>query len=337
VLAAFTGSTEGEIDTMAKKLIVIGGGPSGLSAAINAASEGVDVTLIERVALGGQFKESNDIENYPGFPSVTGFELSKRMIEQASKFNVDFQCPVSISGVEERDGKIVAIADDYREFEGDALVLAVGVQWRRLEAPGVASLIGRGVSYGAPSKPLSKTAKVVIVGGGNSAGQEAVKLASEPGRKVTIVVRHELRDLMSTYLDNKIAALPNITVLEHTEVSAAQANAKGELCGVSLTTAGYDKAMQEPCDTLLLYIGAQPHTFWLKGSGVEVDPFKFIKTGDNLNGVEPFETNVPGIFAIGDARSGSCKRIGAAVGEGSTVIPYVHKFLAEQQEKKSNG
>jgi thioredoxin reductase (NADPH) len=310
---------------MTKKLLIIGGGPAGLSAAINAASEGIAVTIFDRAdGLGGQFKESNAIENYPGFAKVTGSELSQRMIEQAQKFNVDFQCPVSIGKIERKDGKIILTSDDWRTFEGDAAVVALGLQWRRLEATGIDAMMGRGVSYGAPSYHVADDATVAIVGGGNSAGQQAVKMASSSSRTVYMVVRKTLADQMSQYLIDQIVACSNIEVIESNEVTAIFAN-EGKLAQIMLSSG---RSLR--IDELMIFIGATPHTFWLGSTGIELDKGRYIITGSTEQSGCPYETTIPGVFAIGDARSGSCKRIGAAVGEGSTLVPYVHKFLAAQ-------
>jgi thioredoxin reductase (NADPH) len=312
---------------MAKKLAIIGSGPAGLSAAINAASEGIDVTVFDRAALGGQFKESNSIQNYPGFANITGAALSAQLIAQANHFGVNYCVPFNVSGLAATDTKAIeVIGDDWQRFSFDAVVLALGVQWRRLDAPGISSLVGYGAYYGAP--PVApKGEKIVIVGAGNSAGQEAVKLA-QIGNDVTVLVRRTLADGMSKYLIDQLNGVPNIHVLEGVEIQRALLEADNEI-GLLLTN-----DMELTVNKVLIYIGAMPHTYWLRDT-VALDPNGYIKTGVDLALADGrYQTSMAGVFAIGDARLGSCKRIGAAVGEGSSVIPQVHKFFATQGEKK---
>jgi thioredoxin reductase (NADPH) len=306
---------------MTKKLAIIGSGPAGLSAAINAASEGIDVTVFDRAALGGQFKESNSIQNYPGFANITGEALSAALISQANHFGVNFCAPFNVSGLLATDTKAIdVIGDDWQRISFDAVVLALGVQWRRLDIPGVAALVGHGVYYGAP--PVApKGERIVIVGAGNSAGQEAVKLA-QIGNEVTVLVRRTLVAGMSKYLIDQLAGVPNIHVMEGVEINACSQNSDDSI-RLSLTDDSKITA-----DKVLIYIGAMPHTYWLRDT-VALDPHGYIKTGVDLALADGrYQTSMAGVFAIGDARLGSCKRIGAAVGEGSSVIPQVHKFFA---------
>lgn len=299
-----------------KKLVVIGGGPAGLSAAINAASEGLDVTVLEKsVALGGQFRESFDIENFPGLPKTTGAALSGFMINQALQFGVNLKCPAGAAGIYHKENGFVVETEDFDRYDADAIVLALGLQYRRLDAPGLAEYMGRGVFCG-PGKARD-AGPVAIVGGGNSAGQEALRWAQDRGRQVYLIIRSKIADKMSDYLIDLVRKLPNVEVIEGCECVEAKGFA-GWLDSIKLST-----GRTIVVTTLMFYIGAVPHTRWLKGSGVKLRPNGFIQT-DRF-----YATTRPGVFAIGDARDGSVKRIGAAVGEGCAVVPEVHKWLAD--------
>jgi thioredoxin reductase (NADPH) len=302
-----------------KKLLVIGAGPGGLSAAINAASEGLAVTVLEKSdALGGQFHQSFDIENFPGVPKTTGRALSGAMINQAKQFGVDFRCPAGAAAIYQKENGLVVETEDLDRYEADAIVLALGLQYRRVDAPGLADYMGRGVFCGPGRARANDLASVVIVGGGNSAGQEALRWAQDKDRKVYLLIRSKIEDKMSSYLIDLVRQLPNVEVIEGDEIAKVDGFA-GWLSTVTLTSGRVMVAT-----TLMLYVGAVPHTRWLKGSGVRLTDRGFIMTK-----LSSYATTRPGVFAIGDARLNSVKRIGAAVGEGCAVVPEVHQWLAQ--------
>lgn len=324
-------------------LVIIGGGPCGLSAAINAASEGLSVRLIDAAAtLGGQARESNAIENYPGFPSgTTGDTLMSNMVQQAMKFNVVFSCPVKAHKLY-RDGEhIVTLTDDYQEYVSTAVLLALGLQYRRLDAANLGSLLGRGVFYGMPpfAIPRGKKCVVAIIGGANSAGQAALRVAENKNAHVNIFVRKTLAMQMSTYLIERIKKAENITVYEHCEVRAVfGATWLRRIVYVHLA----DDEEQPSChemtvDHMFIFIGAVPRTVWLNGD-VQLDEQRFIRTGsgvvhDPTVNAERlsmhYETSMPGVFAAGDVRAFSTKRISAAVGEGSAVVQQIHQYFSQ--------
>ena len=310
---------------MTKSLLIVGAGPAGLSAAINAASEGLQVTVLDRANhLGGQFQESNDIENFPGVPMTDGATLAGRMIAQAHQFGVEFCCPVSAAHLERKNDRLVVTSDAYDEHSADAVIIALGLQYRRLDAPGVADLMGAGVYYGAPPVIAADNSAVAILGGGNSAGQEAVKLASNPDRKVYLIVRSPLASKMSDSLVNQVRARANIEVIEGAEIASADGGEWHSLHRITLSTGRVLEV-----SSLLVYIGATPHTYWLSDT-LALDANKFITASPTTG----FQTSMPGVFAIGDARSGSTKRIAAAVGEGSSVMPFVHSYLSTLETSK---
>jgi thioredoxin reductase (NADPH) len=298
---------------MVKRIAIVGGGPAGLSAAINAASEGLEVTLLDRnPKLGGQFAESNDIENYPGVWCTTGAALAATMIQQCMTFGVKFCCPSNVSQLRSIRNEIHLTLDDFTVESVDACILALGLQYRRLDAPGVAEAMGCGVTYGT-SYAVQPGDAVAIVGGGNSAGQEAVKRARDDN-KVYLIVRRPLEETMSKYLIEQVHEA-GVTVITGT---IGQALKSGNWLK-SIDVVGAETLWLE-VRHLMIFIGALPHTQWLPPSLLNKE--HYIVTGPL------YSTIKPGVFAIGDARAGSIKRIAAAVGEGSCVIPYVHRYLA---------
>jgi thioredoxin reductase (NADPH) len=297
-------------------LAIIGGGPAGLSAAINASSEGLKVCLLDADLLGGQARESRAIENYPGFPLVTGQDLMQRLIEQALKFKTPIQPMTRVQRLNRDKAWLVCTCDNGEEWACAAVLLSMGVSYRRFIVPGVGAFLGNGVYYGlAPGfKPPSRPCTTVIVGGANSAGQAAVHLASHGANStVKVVVRRTLADAMSQYLIDRLNAMANVEVIEGAEVAEIYGN--GKLEGVKLST---DRAV--PCHMVNVFIGAEPKTAWLRDSGVRLNDRGFITTTD-------FETQMPGVFAAGDVRLGSVKRVAAAVGEGAAAISTIHGYL----------
>lgn len=304
-------------------LLVIGGGPAGLAAAINGASEGLAVRLLDSGdILGGQAKESNAIENYPGFPEgITGASLMGNLVRQATKFDTKFSCPVVALRLEKQsNGKgFVITSDDYQEYVTKSVAIAIGLQYRRLEATGISHVLGRGVYYGMPASriPKNRPCRVAVVGGANSAGQAVLKLAQNQKMQIRLLIRKEIKTQMSEYLIPRIKSMPNIEICEGCEVTDVFSE-KGNL---SAYRVAYEDGHKDyNADYMFIFIGAVPKTMWLKGT-LELDDRNFIKT--DLK----YETSIPGVFAVGDVRSGSVKRISASSGEGSSVMPYIHQFI----------
>lgn len=321
-------------------LAIIGAGPAGLAAAVYGASEGLDTLLIEREAPGGQAGESSRIENYLGFPSgVSGAELARRATTQASRFGAEILCPQQVLGVKIDGPYRTLVLNDGAEVACHALLVATGVSYRRLDAPGIQELTGAGVYYGAAAVEAAALAgkHVFIVGGGNSAGQAAMHFSKHAGQVSILLRGSELASTMSSYLIDQIGATPNIDVRVHTTVSEARGNGHLE----TLVLQDHAGSQQEvPAVGLFVFIGAQPHTEWL-GTTVQRNDKGFVLSGTELQDESgnvagwpldrpPYllETSVPGIFAAGDVRLGSMKRVASGVGEGSMVVSFVHQYLA---------
>lgn len=306
-----------------KDLIIIGGGPAGLSAAINAASEGLKVELLDNgQQIGGQAKESHAIENYPGFPEgITGHGLMTRLSTQAAKFETKFICPVLVQSIHKSKDGIHVLTDDYAEHVGKAVLIATGLQYRRHHAEGLSDLLGRGINYGMPvgAIPRNKTCTVVVVGGANSAGQAVVKLSENQNMRIIMVIRKTLEAQMSDYLVRRIRNCERIQVLENSEVTRVFKSPKGDHLG-DVQINGKD---HYHCQWMFLFIGAVPKTVWLRGTDISLDKDNYVHTT-----LEPYMTTMRGVFAAGDVRSGSVKRIAASSGEGSSVVPYIHRYLA---------
>jgi len=334
------------LQTQAEKpfydLIIVGGGPAGLAAAVYGASEGLHTVMIERQAPGGQAGTSSRIENYLGFPvGLSGGDLARRAVTQARRFGVEIITPQEVKGIRVEDPyRFVTLADG-SEISCHALILALGVSWRRLNVPGMERLTGAGVYYGAAQTEAlaCQGEEVYIVGGANSAGQGAMYF-SRYARHVTMLVRGEsLASSMSQYLIDQIAETPNITVQVHSSVVEVKGDTSLEAIVIANTITGETQIV--PANSLFIFIGAIPHTDWLDGV-VERDERGFILTGPDLkhDGRRPkgwtlerdpflLETNVPGIFAVGDVRHGSIKRVASSVGEGSIGVQFVHQYLSK--------
>jgi len=323
-------------------LAIIGGGPAGLAAAVYGASEGLKTVMVEREAPGGQAGMSSRIENYLGFPSgLSGGDLARRAVVQAQRFGVEILAPQEAVGVRtEGPYRIIKLADG-SEFSCHALLVATGVQWRRLEAPGVDKLQGAGVYYGGgATEALSCKGEIIyVVGGANSAGQAAMNFARYAEKVVLLVRGDGLASTMSQYLIDQIQQTPNIQIWAH--ASVAELHGDKRLEEVSILCSDTDKIERVPASSIFIFIGALPRTDWLAGL-VERDDRGFILTGPDLirNGERPkgwvldrdpflLETNVPGIFAVGDVRHGSVKRVASGVGEGSVAVQFIHQYLSK--------
>ncbi|HXO22896.1 MAG TPA: FAD-dependent oxidoreductase [Thermoanaerobaculia bacterium] len=327
-------------------LVIVGGGPSGLAAAVYGASEGLRTLMIEGDAPGGQAGTSSRIENYLGFPSgLSGADLTRRAVAQATRFGVEILNPQEAKGLKLADPyRIVTLADG-SEVSCHALLVATGVSYRKLDVPGVERLTGAGVYYGAAMTEAiaCRDEDVYIVGGANSAGQAAMYFARY-ARRVTLLVRGDsLQKGMSQYLVDQICSTANIEVRFQTSV----AEARGEESLQELVLRGGEAGALEtvPAGSLFILIGAQPRTGWLEGV-VERDANGFLLSGPDLpadgngNGHrrprgwpldrDPFllETSVPGVFVAGDVRHGSVKRVASGVGEGAIAVSFIHQYLA---------
>lgn len=312
--------------TCTSDLLIIGGGPAGLSAAINGASEGLNVRLLDAgQMLGGQAKESSGIENFPGFPEgITGDDLMGRMALQARKFAASVVAPVSAVRIEKQpSGDITVTCDDYSEYTSRSVLLALGLSYRRLAADNIGQFVGRGVFYGVPSwKPAPSVHTVAVVGGANSAGQAALGLAATGRLDVKLLVRSTLDKGMSTYLIDRIKAHPRIEVIEACEVTACTGVKN---CLQCITIHQFGSHRDIIIEQLHIFIGAMPKTFWLKGS-VHLDDHNFVHTG-KAHDRAFYETSMAGVFAAGDVRSGSTKRIATSVGEGAGALQMIHGYL----------
>jgi thioredoxin reductase (NADPH) len=324
-------------------LIVIGGGPAGLGAAVYGASEGLRTVLVERTATGGQAGQSSRIENYLGFPDgVSGAQLTDRARRQATKFGAEVLTTRDVVRLEVCGSARRVTFTDGTSIDAHTVILATGVSWRRLDAPGLDELTGRGVYYGSAMTEATACLgqDVYIVGGANSAGQAAVYL-SRHAKSVTILVRgSSLEKSMSYYLIRQIADIGNISVRTCTEVGAAEGDDHLERLTLRNTETGALETVD--AQLLFLFIGAAPLTDWLEGVVVR-DRLGFVVSGPDLSvaGERPrgweldrmpyhLETSVPGVFVAGDARAESAKRVASAVGEGALAVMLVHRYLEKR-------
>jgi thioredoxin reductase (NADPH) len=323
-------------------MAIVGGGPAGLAAAVYGASEGLHTVMVEKEAPGGQAGMSSRIENYLGFPAgLSGGDLARRAVVQAKRFGVEILAPQEAVGVRiEGPYRIIKLADG-NEISCHALMIASGVQWRRLESPGVDRLQGAGVYYGGGStEALScKGEMVYVVGGANSAGQAAMNFAKYAERVVILVRGDSLSSTMSQYLIDQIKETPNIQLWTHASVSEVHGDTHLE--EVSVLCTDTNKIERVPASAMFIFIGALPRTDWLAGT-IERDERGFVLTGPDVmqSGEHPkgwalerdpflLETNVPGIFAVGDVRHGSVKRVASGVGEGSVAVQFIHQYLSK--------
>ena len=322
-------------------LVIVGTGPAGLAAAVYGASEGLRTLLLDQHAPGGQAGSSSRIENYLGFPAgVSGSELTRRAVAQAQRLGAEFLVPLEALGVSIDAGYKRLALGDGREIVTRTLLAATGMAYREHPAPGMAELAGAGVYYGASATeaPVLTGRRVVVVGGGNSAGQSAMYL-SRYAKDVQIVIRSEsLRDTMSQYLIDQIAKTPIVRLRPRTEVERVEGSGRVERVAFRSNEDGTTQV--EEIDAVFVFIGTKPRSDWLPAD-VRRDPKGFVLTGRDLladpvyarvwkEPREPLslETSVPGVFAAGDIRAGAMNRVASAVGEGSMVVRFVHEYLA---------
>lgn len=322
-------------------LAIVGGGPAGLAAAVYGASEGLKTIMVEREAPGGQAALSSRIENYLGFPSgLTGGDLTRRAVAQARRFGVEIVSPQEATALRVDGPYRYLRLNNGTELSCHALLLATGVQWRKLDVPGIERLQGAGVYYGGtPTEASScRDEEVLVVGGANSAGQAAMFFSQYAKRVIMLVRSESLAATMSQYLIDQIQATPNIHVEFRTRV--VEVHGEDRLEAVSVVCDRSGDVQRMPANSLFVFIGAEPCTAWLSGV-LERDERGFILTGPDLlknnkrvkgwtleRDPGLLETSVPGVFAVGDVRYGSVKRVASGVGEGSVAIQFVHQYLS---------
>jgi thioredoxin reductase (NADPH) len=323
-------------------LAIVGGGPAGLAAAVYGASEGLHTVMVEREAPGGQAGMSSRIENYLGFPAgLSGNDLARRAVVQAQRFGVEILSPLeAVNARTEGSYRIIKLADG-NEISCHALMISTGVQWRKLEAESIDRLQGAGIYYGGgATEALSCKGEIVyVVGGANSAGQAAMNFARYAERVVILVRGDSLASTMSQYLIDQIKETPNIQIWAH--ASVVEAHGATHLEEISVRFSDISKIERVAASSMFIFIGALPRTDWLAGL-IERDDRGFILTGPDLirDGQRPkgwglerdpflLETNVPGIFAVGDVRHGSVKRVASGVGEGSVAVQFIHQYLSK--------
>ena len=342
-LALALGLVATTLGSEAYDVAIVGAGPAGLATAVYGASEGLSILVLEASTFGGQAGASARIENYLGFPTgVSGQALMARAFTQAQKFGAEFSLSTEVKQLDcisERSGPdplLVLHLADGRRVRARAVVVATGARYRRPEIPNLAQFEGRGASYWASpvEARLCRNQDVALLGGGNSAGQAAVFLGSH-ARQVQMLVRGpSLSNTMSRYLIDRIAASPNIEVLCETEIVELLGTADQGLRGLRWRNRRTGTVEEHAIAHFFLFTGADPAASWLAGCGVPLDEKGFIRTGAEVGPtgrvVLPMETGVEGIFAVGDVRSGSVKRVGAAIGEGAAVVAQLHTFLARR-------
>jgi thioredoxin reductase (NADPH) len=322
-------------------LAIVGAGPAGLAAAVYGASEGLRTILLDRHAPGGQAGTSSRIENYLGFPAgVSGSELTRRALSQAQRLGAEFLVPLEVTGMSIEGGYKRLTLGDGRQIVARALLASTGMSYREHPATGIAEHTGAGVYYGAATTEAAafRDRRVLVVGGGNSAGQGAIYLARY-AKEVEIVIRREsLRDTMSQYLIEQIEKTPNIRVRPGTEIERVEG--EGHVERVMLKSLADGSMRSEDVDALFIFIGTSPRCGWL-AADVLRDAKGFVLTGRDLMAADGYariwkeqrdplilETSVPGVFAAGDLRAGAMNRVASAVGEGSMVVRLAHEYLA---------
>lgn len=315
-------------------VVVVGAGPAGLAAAVYAGSEGFSVLVLDCRAFGGQAGASARIENYLGFPTgISGIALMARAYNQAQKFGVEMAIPDEVTGIENHhaDGHFVLKLSNNETVKARSIVIASGARYRRLAVEGLENFEGSSVHYWASPLELKLCGgqEVALVGAGNSAGQATVYLASQAAKVWLLVRGTSLASSMSQYLVDRIEGLSNVEVLAQTNITGLEGK-DGILDAIRWRNGTSGDEMSRPIRHLFVFIGAEPNTDWLAGSGIDLDSKGFVLTGSDIGGSNrPFETSQKGVFAIGDVRSGSVKRVAAAVGEGAQVVTMLHTELRD--------
>ncbi len=314
-------------------LVVVGAGPAGLAAAVYGASEGLSTVVVDGVAPGGQAATSARIENYLGFPAgISGSELAERAVIQAEKFGAELTISAAAAALEARDGGYVVVLDDGAEVTARSVVIATGARYRKLDVPQLAEFEDTSVYYAATRMEAQACVgdPVVVVGGGNSAGQAAVFLSRHAVHVSLLIRGSDLGKGMSRYLVDQVEDDPHVSVLRSTEVRELIGD-HGELQSIAVENKQAGERNLLACRALFVFIGAEPYTQWL-GDAISLDEHGFLLTrSDAANGDRPpllFETSLPGVFAVGDVRCGSIKRVASAVGEGSMAVRLIHEYLA---------
>jgi thioredoxin reductase (NADPH) len=314
---------------------VVGAGPAGLSTAVYGASEGLSVAVLDARAFGGQAGASARIENYFGFPTgISGQALTARAFVQAQKFGADIIIPVAVKTLDcsRPNNAFVLETDGGERIQARTVVVASGARYRHPTIADIARFEGRGVWYWASQieARLCAGEEVILVGGGNSAGQGAVFLSGQAAKVRMMVRGPSLAESMSRYLIDRIAAAPNIELMTQTEIVGLSGASSGNLERVRWRDHRDGRETDAAIRNVFLFVGADPATEWLQGC-VTLDKAGFVTTGVAPNGdpaLSPLESSIPGVFAVGDARSGSVKRVGGAIGEGAAVVAAIHKFLS---------
>jgi thioredoxin reductase (NADPH) len=325
-IARLIGMNQELVDDETVDVLIVGGGPAGVSAAVYAGAEGLRALVVEDIAIGGQAGASSRIENYMGFPTgISGADLVWRGQVQAMKFGVRFAMPLRVEALEKlEDGSFCASFGSGQRVRARTVVIATGVQYRRLPIDRLAQFEGAGIYYSATENEarFCRNGEVIVIGGGNSAGQAAMFL-SRVATRVRVVVRGDsLAASMSSYLSSRIEADPAITIHYRARVSALHGRDKLE--AVSILRDGAEQTV-DACGMFVM-VGAVPNTGWLAGL-VRMDDKGFVLTGDKVEAASPYATSCPGVFAVGDVRAGSTKRVASSVGEGSVVISRVWEHL----------
>lgn len=345
-LARALGMVDSEPRDRLYDVIVVGAGPAGLATAVYAASEGLSVVVLDCRSFGGQAGASARIENYLGFPTgISGQALAGRAYVQAQKFGAEMLIPAEAVHLQCSQANVSRELEvelkDNRKLRARCVVVASGAQYRRPDVLGVKEFEGRGIWYWASALEVTacRDSEVVLVGGGNSAGQAAVFLAQYVPKVYMLVRADTLASTMSQYLVDRIAATSNIELRFNSELTEIYGEVAKEVEGVIWRNRRTGEEERRSVQNVFIFIGAEPETKWMHGCGVAVDGSGFIWTGSRLDEgqashrVESLETNVPGVYAVGDVRSGSVKRVGAAIGEGAAVVAQIHRRIATEDYK----
>jgi thioredoxin reductase (NADPH) len=337
-LAKCIGMLDAAPDDREYDVAIVGAGPAGLAAAVYAASEGLSVVVLDARSFGGQAGASARIENYFGFPTgISGLALTARAYNQAQKFGARMMIPAEVVRMVCEDKaapRFTLLLADGSRMRGRTVVVASGARYRRPDLPGLKAMEGRGVWYWASAIEAKMCAgeEVVLVGGGNSAGQAAVFLAGHAAKVWMLVRAKGLAASMSKYLIDRIESIPNIELATQTEIVEARGTQETGLQSLTWKSRSTGESSTRPIRNVFLFLGAEPRTDWLKDCGISVDSRGFVLTGTEAGALahQALETSLPGTFAIGDVRRDSVKRVGAAIGEGAAVVAQIHAHLAKE-------